>query len=155
MGPYDVARLVESAASLELSEPSDRAKHPGAFHHGYRRNKDRTFNDAFAWVLQDFEPVATAWLSHIEPGGDIPPHKDAAPWLERWQIPIQPAGTFCVDGEQLEQIAGVPFQVKHWTWHHVNNDTDRPRIHLIIDRDVVAHEGKGDFVDGGSPADTT
>ncbi len=35
------------------------------------------------------------------------------------------------------------------------NDTDRPRIHLIIDRAVVAHEGKGDFVDGGSPTDTT
>ena len=134
-----------SAASLELSKPSDRTVHD-SFHHGYRRNKDRTFHEVFAWVLDDFAPVSTAWLSHILPGGDIPPHSDASPWLERWQIPIQPAGTFTIDGESVSQVAGVPFQVAHWTIHTVVNDTDRPRIHLVIDRDVVAHEGEGGFV---------
>ena len=152
---YDVDKLFESLELVKFNKPSDRKAHPGAFHHGYRRNVQRNVNDAFGWVFEDFDPIDISWVSHIDPGGDIPPHKDASPWLERWQIPIQPAGTFIIDGEEVEQIAGVPFQVQHWTFHHVTNDTDRARIHLIIDRDVVAHEGKGEFVDGGSPSDTT
>ena len=146
MTTYPIDRLFESAESLDLCKPSDRTQHD-SFHHGYRRNKQR-IEEAFGWVLDDFAPVANAWLSHIEPGGDIPLHRDASPWLERWQIPIQPAGSFIIDGEEQEQTAGVPFQVAHWLWHRVVNDTDRARIHLVVDRDVVAHEGKACFEKG-------
>jgi quercetin dioxygenase-like cupin family protein len=141
---YDVDRLLNAAAQIELSQPSNREVHD-SFHNGYRRNKPRDISDTFAFVLDDFAPVAEAWLSHMEPGADIPLHKDASPWKERWQVPIQPAGRMTVDGEDIEQVAGVPFQVEHWKWHEVVNDTDRPRIHLVIDRDVVAHEGTGKF----------
>jgi quercetin dioxygenase-like cupin family protein len=126
---YDVDRLLNAAAQIELSQPSNREVHD-SFHNGYRRNKPRDISDTFA---------------HMEPGADIPLHKDASPWKERWQVPIQPAGRMTVDGEDIEQVAGVPFQVEHWKWHEVVNDTDRARIHLVIDRDVVAHEGTGKF----------
>ena len=140
---YPVDRLFASLELVEFNLPSNKAD--GSFHHGYRRNVKRDIADAFGWVLEDFEPVTVSWVSHIDAGGDIPPHSDASPWLERWQIPIQPAGYFTIGGEDQPQVAGVPFQVRHWLLHEVVNDTDRPRIHLIIDRDVVAHKGVGDF----------
>ena len=141
---YPVDRLLESAKQVTLSQPSDRTK-ADTFHHGYRRNKDDRFFEVFDWVLQDFAPVALAWLSHIEPGGDIPSHIDASPWLERWQVPIQTSGVMIVDGEEISQEPGVPFRVEHWKPHSVTVG-ERPRIHLVIDRDVVAREGKGNMV---------
>ena len=138
---YDVARLLESATQVELSNPSDEKQ--GSFHHGYRRNKAHV-ESVFEWVLKDFEPVKNVWLSHIEPGGYIPPHKDASPWLERWQIPIQPSGVFIIDGEEQEQVAGVPFRVAQWEWHSVTVG-DTPRVHLVVDRDIVAHAGTARF----------
>lgn len=145
---YDPDRLADAAAQVRLSQPSDRTKHD-SFHHGYRRNKGSDLRTVFEWVLKDFEPVDFVWLSHIEPGGDIPPHRDASPWLERWQVPIHPSGIFTIDGKEVEQVAGVPFQVKHWLWHSVTVG-DTPRVHLVIDRDVVAHEGEGGFEDGAA-----
>lgn len=90
--------------------------------------------EAFAFVLRDFEPVDKAWLSWIDPGGYIVPHADAGPWKERWHVPIQAAGLF---NDERPQDA-VAFRVEHWLKHSVTNDTDHPRIHLVIDRDAVA-----------------
>jgi hypothetical protein len=87
----------------------------------------------FAFVLDEFAPVWSAWISRVEPGGLIHPHIDAGPYRERWQVPIQPAGLM----NGVEAVAGVPFRVKHWERHSVENDTDRPRIHLVIDRAVM------------------
>jgi len=136
---YPVDRLVESAEATVLSEPSP----DGAVHGGYRRNKHQHL-PCFGWVLEDFAPVKTAWLSYIEPGGYIRKHKDAGPWYERWQVPIRPSGTFTIGGVEVDQIAGVPFQVTHWEWHHLQVG-DSPRVHLVIDRDIIAHDGTGDF----------
>lgn len=140
---YDVARLVASLKLVDgLSNPS--TLEATKVHAGYRRNA-KPVREAFGWVLDDFAPVKESWLSHIEPGGFILPHKDAAPWYERWQVPIIPAGYMRVDWEDIDQQAGVPFRVEHWEWHEVVNNTDHPRVHLIIDRDVIAHKGVADF----------
>lgn len=88
---------------------------------------------AFRFVLADFQPVYQAWLSWLEPGGYILPHVDAGPYRERWQVPIHPAGE--LGGSEAQ--AGVAFRVEHWEPHSVTNTTDRPRVHIVIDRDVV------------------
>lgn len=87
----------------------------------------------FMFVLDTFAPVWSAWVSCIEPGGLIHPHIDQGPYRERWQVPIQPAGLM----NGAEAVAGVPFRVKQWEPHSVENTTDRSRIHLVIDRDVM------------------
>lgn len=110
-------------------------------HEGYSRIQLITsgfvqspYADAFGFVLQDFEPLHTVWLSCLAPGGYIRPHADAGPWRERWHVPIQAAGLFNDD----RPVDAVPFQVAHWAKHSVTNDTDHNRIHLVIDRDVAA-----------------
>lgn len=106
-------------------------------HHGNRRivlvDNGRRLDAAEPWafVLDRFAPVRTSWLSWLAPGGFIVPHRDAGPWCERWQVPIQAAGMF--GGER--PVDGVPFRVEHWRPHAVWNDTDRPRIHLVLDRE--------------------
>lgn len=110
-------------------------------HEGYRRIQLITggfvqspYAELFEFVTREFEPIDKVWLSYIDPGGFIIPHIDAGPWRERWHVPIQAAGLF---NEQRPEDA-VPFQVQHWAKHWVTNDTDHPRIHLVIDRDVAA-----------------
>lgn len=104
-------------------------------HHGYRRVVLADLAP-FAFALDHFAPIHDAWLSWIDPGGFIVPHRDAAPWHERWQVPIATAGTFTM-GTEFAPTDGQAFQVRHWEPHSVRNDTDRPRIHLVIDRAVL------------------
>ena len=87
----------------------------------------------FQFVLAEFAPIWTAWIAKVPPRGFIGPHIDEGPYHERWHVPIHPAGTF--DGRMVE--AGVSFPVQHWKPHRVDNPTDRPRIHMVIDRDVM------------------
>ncbi len=89
--------------------------------------------------------VHDAWLSRIAPGGYIVPHTDASRWRERWHIPIQTAGwTYINHIDDVDHVhydictpgdVGVPFQVQHWLPHSVENNSDRDRIHLVIDLD--------------------
>ena len=138
---YPVDRLLASLEQIrDLSEP---AVHE--VHGGYRQSKRI---EPFGWVLMDYAPVKTAWLSWIEPGGYVKPHRDAAPWYERWQIPVITAGRMTINGVDVDQQPGVPFQVEHWLTHEVVNDTDHPRVHLVLDRKIIAHEGTAGFVLG-------
>lgn len=108
-------------------------------HHGYRRvvlvqaGYWRAEADLFRFALDEFSPVFDAWLSWIDPGGFILPHRDAGPYRERWQVPVHAAGD--LGGAEAED--GVPFPVRHWERHSVRNDTDHPRVHIVLDRDVV------------------
>lgn len=102
---------------------------------GYSVSQD--VRGVFEWLLVDFQPVKAAYLSCLDPGGYIKPHQDRGPHYERWQIPIRPAGWFRVGDDLIQQEAGVPFRVEHWQWHEVVNDTDRQRIHLIVDRNII------------------
>lgn len=105
--------------------------------HGYRvvslveLGRRRPAADRFGFVLDEFEPVWSAWLSRIEPGGFIVRHIDAGPYHERWHVPISPAG------EGLTGEAGVAFPVRHWEPHAVTNPTQRPRIHIVLDRERI------------------
>lgn len=124
--------LVAFLAADGLSEPSPSEE----VHKGYRRNRrNDVLWEHFGWVLDEFAPVDTVWLSWIEAGGFIRPHIDAGPHRDRWQIPIRPSGTMTVDGDEFPAEAGVPFQVRHWLPHSVQVG-DIPRVHLVIDRDV-------------------
>lgn len=141
-----MARLPGSA----WSQPSRYAD--TGVHHGYRRVELVSFGGylehapAFSPILMVFAPVWAAWLSWIDPGGFILPHRDAGPWRERWQVPVSTAGSMLTDDGLREAEDGVPFRVEHWRTHAVVNDSDRPRIHLVIDRDVVVGSGRTGFV---------
>lgn len=111
-------------------------------HHGYRRlvlvssGYYHPFAELFEDVLAAFAPVRDAWVSWIDAGGFIRPHRDGAPWRERWQVPIHAAGQF--GGELVSRpVDGQAFPVTHFEPHWVLNDTDGPRVHLVIDRDVL------------------
>jgi hypothetical protein len=86
----------------------------------------------FRFVLIEFAPVWSAWISEVPAGGRIGRHIDQGPYRERWHVPIVPAGTF--NGRAA--VAGVSFPVKHWEPHQVDNPTGRARIHVVIDRVV-------------------
>jgi hypothetical protein len=85
----------------------------------------------FAFVLDAFRPVWAAWVSWLEPGGYILSHIDQGPYRERWQVALWPAGV------GLTGRTGEAFRVQHWEPHRVVNRTDRPRIHLVVDRDLI------------------
>ncbi|WP_330253134.1 aspartyl/asparaginyl beta-hydroxylase domain-containing protein [Nocardia sp. NBC_00565] len=110
-------------------------------HHGYRRvvlvsaGQPQPHAEQFDCVFEALAPVREAWLSWIEPGGFIAPHRDAGPWRERWQVPISATGDWC-GADTFTPVDGQAFPVEHWAPHAVINRTDRPRIHLVIDRDV-------------------
>jgi len=87
----------------------------------------------FRFVLTEFAPVWAAWLAEVPAGGHIGPHIDQGPYHERWHVPIIVAGTF--NGHAVK--AGVPFQVRHWEPHWVDNPSGQARVHLVIDRDVI------------------
>lgn len=85
----------------------------------------------FADLLAPYQPVYDAWVSWIEPGGYVRSHVDAGPHRERWQIPLVPSGT--LNGTHSVE----PFQVAHWEPHRVDNPGPGPRVHVVLDRDVI------------------
>lgn len=117
-------------------------------HQGYSRavlveaGRYTPAGDLFGFVLDEFGPVWSAGAAAVEPGGFIVPHCDAGPHRERWHVPIEPAGATC----GVEAVAGVPFPVEHWEPHDVINDTDRRRVHLVIDRDVIVRPDPTPFL---------
>jgi hypothetical protein len=136
---YDPAALHAALAAVPAGSWSLPSTYQGTgVHHGYRRVvlvsacQRQPAADPFGWLLDEFGPVRDAWLSSIDPGGFIVPHRDAAPWFERWQMPIQASGLF----DDYRPEDGRPFRVTHWREHSVWNDGDRPRIHVVIDRDI-------------------
>jgi hypothetical protein len=132
---FDPVRLLKGLTGLEWSQPSTFAA--TGVHQGYRSvqltDSGQPRSDLYAWVLDEFQPVWSAWLSLIEPGGYIVAHRDAGPYRERWHVPISTAG----EGPDGVAVDGVPFRVDQSAPHSVVNKTDRPRIHLVIDRDVI------------------
>ncbi len=120
-------------------------------HHGYRQvslvesGSFRLSAAVWRFVLDEFAPVRDAWLSWIDPGGFILPHRDAGPHYERWQVPIQPAGYLAHEDDARPSATGEPFRVEHWRTHSVVNDADHPRIHLVLDRDVCVRPEASPF----------
>lgn len=113
-------------------------------HHGYRRVVRRDLPAEFAPILDAFTPVHDAWLSWIDPGGFILRHCDAGPYRDRWQVPITTAGWTYL-ASPVAAVDGVPFRVEHWKPHSVANPSTSPRVHLVIDRDVVVDSSRSPF----------
>lgn len=120
-------------------------------HHGYRRvvlvsaGQPQAHAALFEFVFDVLVPVREAWLSWVEPGGFIAPHRDAGPWRERWQVPINAAGDWC-GASTFAPVSGHAFPVEHWERHAVTNRTNLPRIHIVIDRDVWLDRPEQPFV---------
>lgn len=140
---FDADRLTTALRQI----PEGAWSQPSAFsytqvHHGYRRiglvsaSQWQPHAELFEFVWDALNPVRDAWLSWIEPGGFILPHRDAGPWWERWQVPIQVAGDWRTDNGTSLAVPGSPFQVTHWEPHAVTNRGTSPRIHLVVDRNV-------------------
>jgi hypothetical protein len=126
-----LSRVPEAAWSLPSSYRATGA------HHGYRRVVLEEL-EPFRFVLAEFDPIHNAWLSCIDPGGYIVRHRDKGPHHERWQVPIVTAGWMEQDDRRSTAVDGVPFRVEQWKWHAVGNPTRHARIHLVIDRDIIA-----------------
>lgn len=139
---FDLERLTAALAAT----PRDAWSLPSAYaetrvHHGYRRvvlvsaGQPKVYASHFDFVLDALTPVHDAWLSWIDPGGFIAPHRDAGPWRERWQVPVCAAGEW-VAADTFTPVSGDAFPVEHWARHSVVNRTGQPRIHIVIDRDL-------------------
>lgn len=140
---FDPAQLLEALGRVDpgvwsLPSTYDTTR----VHEGYRRvvlvdhGRRLAAADPWGFVLDEFAPVHTAWLSKIRAGGFIVSHRDAGPYLERWQVPIVAAGTFTQDDRTFTPVTGVPFQVHHWAAHAVDNPDGPDRVHLVIDRHI-------------------
>lgn len=141
---FNAEQLTGALARIQ----SDAWSLPSAFadthvHHGYRRvvlvsagRLQPPYADLFGFVWDKLAPVWDAWLSWIDPGGFIVPHRDGGPWRERWQVPIDPSGQWHYAESSFTPRAGEAFTVRHWEPHAVVNCGDTPRIHLVVDRDI-------------------
>lgn len=93
----------------------------------------RSALDRFACEKQSVRLLALA------PGAAILPHRDAGGALEdglvRLHIPIvtDPAVLFCIDGQFVHFGAGACWYLNTNCEHAVRNDSQRARVHLILD----------------------
>lgn len=146
VSPEDICSLL-GAVAQRWSAASNIAD-TGA-HHGYRQVGivvgGHLEVPEFADVLAQFTPVRAAWLSRIEPGGYVLPHIDAGPYCERWQIPFTTDGALFHGDEMVTHEVGVPFQVRHFDWHEVRNESDADRVSLVVDRAVLLAVPSGPF----------
>ncbi len=129
-------QLFEALETARWTPPTDYATHKIA--HG--RSTAVIDQTLLKGLLE--EPIHSGWWARLMPGGFVVPHCDVAPFRERWHLPVQPAGFFWEDGTTIEPTE--PFIVHHWLPHAVWNPTDRPRIHLMVERDILSYEGSGE-----------
>ena len=140
---FDAQLLAASLSEIPAAAWSLASTYPDTgVHHGYRRvvlvsaGRRQRYAELFDDVWRALHPVRDAWLSRIEPGGFIVPHRDPAPWFERWQVPIAAAGQWHYGADDSAADPGVAFPVRHWEPHAVTNRTAAPRIHIVVDRDI-------------------
>jgi hypothetical protein len=147
--PVQIEQALDRVASGEWSRPS--TFDGTGVHHGYRRvavvsaGSPRPVAEHFGFILDEIGSVWAAWLSWIDPGGFIVSHHDAGPWRERWQVPLRPAGTFTQADDTFVPVAGFPFRVAQWACHSVANETETPRVHLVVERDVFVDYSAAPF----------
>jgi hypothetical protein len=96
----------------------------------------------FKPILEHFTPIKEAWLSWIDPGGYIVAHRDGGPFYERWHVPLCVSGAW---GDGTTNTVGVSFRVDHWEPHAVTVG-DTPRVHVVIDRDIIANPSTAPFI---------
>ncbi|MHB1098113.1 MAG: GNAT family N-acetyltransferase [Burkholderiales bacterium] len=77
-------------------------------------------------------------LTKLKPGGVISEHVDEGPYADRYDrfhvvLQSELGNIFIVSGEHYESRPGDVFWFNHKLPHQVENHTDEPRIHLILD----------------------
>lgn len=136
---FDPGQLLDALAGVPPSSWSLPSRYADTgVHHGYRRVplfsawRPQPHAGLFGFVWDTVGPVKDATLSSLDPGGFIVPHRDAGPWLHRWQLPIIVSG----DWHGLTPVtpeSGVLFLARHWEPHAVTNRGTTARIHLVFD----------------------
>jgi hypothetical protein len=82
--------------------------------------------------------VGRVMVVNLFPGGVIDPHVDEGAYaeaFERFHLSLQSeeGNSFTVAGETVHMAPGELWWFNHRREHTVRNDSDRPRLHLIID----------------------
>lgn len=82
--------------------------------------------------------ILAMMFARMQPQAQIPLHQDKGPRFSRAHrihVPIktQKGVHFFLDGDDLFLEEGVIYEINNLLTHGVHNDTDEPRIHLIID----------------------
>ena len=76
-------------------------------------------------------------MSVVMPKEDINPHTDwqYPDWITRIHIPLttNPLSFHNTDGVDFHMDVGMVYMVNPTILHHVHNDGDTPRIHLMFD----------------------
>lgn len=82
------------------------------------------------------EKVGRVIITKLPPGGVVEPHKDeglTCKYYDRFHVVLQEGGVFCVDYECVRMGVGEIWWFNNQKLHSVLNDSNHPRIHLIID----------------------
>lgn len=82
--------------------------------------------------------VGLVMLAKLRPGGRIIPHPDEGPYAEhfsRYHVVIDAAAGnwFSVAGQHANPEQGDLFTFNHHLVHSAGNDSERDRIHMILD----------------------
>ncbi|WP_454759547.1 sulfotransferase [Caulobacter segnis] len=98
--------------------------------------------EAMPYVQQVLAGFGVVWsrsrLMHLAPGASVPEHADINyHWHKRVRLHIpvftQPEVRFHCDGQDVHMAAGEAWIFDNWRRHHVENNSDHERIHLVAD----------------------
>lgn len=94
-------------------------------------------------IIKDLETahdgkVALAMIVKLMPDSDIIPHADESKYLgvvRRHHIPLKTNEEvlFHIDGESINMKVGECWEINNSRVHHVTNNSNEDRVHLIID----------------------
>ncbi|OYW97194.1 MAG: aspartyl beta-hydroxylase, partial [Caulobacter vibrioides] len=98
--------------------------------------------EAMPYLRQVLAGFGVVWsrsrLMRLEPGTGVPEHADINyHWHNRVRLHIpvftRPQVRFHCDGEVVHMAAGEAWIFDNWRRHHVENNSDSARIHLVAD----------------------
>lgn len=98
--------------------------------------------EAMPYARQLLAGFGVVWgrsrLMRLAPGAGVPEHADINyHWHNRvrMHIPVftRPEVRFHCDGQAVHMAAGEAWIFDNWRWHHVENNADAERIHLVAD----------------------
>ncbi|PIB91849.1 aspartyl/asparaginyl beta-hydroxylase domain-containing protein [Caulobacter sp. FWC2] len=98
--------------------------------------------ESMPYLLQVLAGFGVVWsrsrLMRLAPGAGVPEHADINyHWHTRVRLHVpvftQPAVRFHCDGEAVHMAAGEAWIFDNWRRHHVENNADADRIHLVAD----------------------
>jgi hypothetical protein len=77
-------------------------------------------------------------IAELKPKSEIHRHQDTHKifsWARRVHVPLYiPDGvTFTIDDQPVPMCPGVMIEIANTRWHHVVNDSDESRYHIIMD----------------------